>query len=188
MVPLHECCGSPTPFETTIIPVEALTNPFKDLAYTSEVLNTPETRIIPYWGPPTLPAMATRIPVRQKAPKMHFSSKASESEFIFLSYHIKGSYLEYQKLQVYSYYKMISWFCVPQPSLEGTTGPNWLKLGVNSRFSRGVFAFSVWGPRYGVPKGSRVGGQKFWKIFIRFFHFFQREWVLEALNRSYMWK
>ena len=44
--------------------------------------------------------------------------------------------------------------------------------GVNSRFNRGVFGNSVWGPRYGVPKGSRVGSQRFCKIFSNFFIFF----------------
>ena len=33
--------------------------------------------------------------------------------------------------------------------------------GDNSRFYRGVFENSVWGPRYRVPKGSREGAKIF---------------------------
>ena len=39
---------------------------------------------------------------------------------------------------------------------------------------RGIFRYSVWGPRYGVPLGPQ-GGAKFFSIFFDFFYFFQQE-------------
>ena len=46
--------------------------------------------------------------------------------------------------------------------------------GVNLRFSRGFFGNSVWGPRFGVPKGCRVhvGAHNLKKTFSDFFVFF----------------
>ena len=45
-------------------------------------------------------------------------------------------------------------------------------LGDSAWDSRGVFGISVWGPRYGVPLGSRRGGAKILKIFFSIFSFF----------------
>ena len=59
-------------------------------------------------------------------------------------------------------------------------------LGDSAWDSRGVFGILVWGPKYGVPLGSRGGAKNFENFFSRFFHVFQREMVQEALNCSYV--
>ena len=69
-------------------------------------------------------------------------------------------------VQVYSYYKMRSNFFVPIPSIEGSTGPNWMKfcMGPSKGISRvtieGFFDIRSGGPDMGYPWGPR-GGQIF---------------------------
>ena len=55
-------------------------------------------------------------------------------------------------------------------------------LGHSAWDSRGIFAISVWGPRYGVPLGSWGGPKILKNFFFQFFHFFQQEWVHGHLN------
>ena len=93
-------------------------------------------------------------------------------------------------LQVHSYYKMRSNFFVPIPSIEGSTGPNWMKfcMGPSKGISRvtieGFFDIRSGGPDMGYPWGPR-GAKFFEKNFFDFFHFFQHELLLKCLNHSY---
>ena len=60
-------------------------------------------------------------------------------------------------------------FFVPQPSKEGTTGPNWLKfyVGPPRGWTRDLTGLEI---RSGVPMGSRVGAEYFENsIFFIFF-------------------
>ena len=83
-----------------------------------------------------------------------------------------------RRLQVYSYYKMISWFCVPQPSLEGTTGPNWLKFcmgpprGWTRGLTEGFLEIRSGGLDMGYPRGLVWGAKNFEIFFLHFFHLF----------------
>ena len=48
-----------------------------------------------------------------------------------------------------------------------------LKGYISSNY-RGIFRYSVWGPRYGVPLGPQRGAKFFEKFFSIFFIFFNR--------------
>ena len=86
-----------------------------------------------------------------------------------------------KEIQVHSYYKMRSNFFVPIPSIEGSTGPNWMKfcMGPSKGISRvtieGFFDIRSGGPDMGYPWGPRRGPDFLKKFFSIFFIFFQQE-------------
>ena len=80
-------------------------------------------------------------------------------------------------IQVSSYYKMRSQFFVPRPSIEGSTGPNYMKFcmelskGITRVTIEGFFDIRSRGPVMGYPWGP-IGGPKILKIFFDFFLLF----------------
>ena len=81
------------------------------------------------------------------------------------------------RIQVYSYYKMLFHFFVPQHSIEGTTGPNWLKFcmgpprGLIRPFIEGFLEIRSGGLDMGYPRGLGEG-PKISKNFFPIFSFF----------------
>ena len=87
---------------------------------------------------------------------VHFFHPSHSSEIMFY-------------LQVDSYYKMLSSFFVPIISIEGTTGPIWLKFcmrpprGITRWITEGFLDIRSGGPDMGYPRSPR-GGPKILKI------------------------
>ena len=87
---------------------------------------------------------------------------------------------EVNELQVSSYYKMLSHFFIPRPSLGQTTGPNWLKFctessqGILRGIVEGFFEIRSGGLAMGYPQGS-PGGSKILKNFFSIFSIFLTE-------------
>ena len=80
-------------------------------------------------------------------------------------------------IQVSSLYKMRSHFFVPIPSIEASTGPNWMKFcmgppkGITRVITEGFLDIRSMGPDMGYPLGAGRGAKNFENLFSIFLFF-----------------